>query len=72
MKTFEVEVLNPKAESILAAMAELNLITITSDDAEGLKRLLKRLRSGKAKVPSLKQITKEVEEVRAARYAHKR
>ena len=71
METLRIEIVNPKAKRLLKALADLNLITIDKMDDLKLefKYLLSKLRSDS--VPSLDEITREVEIVRASRYEGK-
>ncbi len=69
MNTLRVEILHPKAEKLLEDLADLNLISITSNAKGGFAGVLQKLRSKSASAPSLDEITKEVELVRAKRYA---
>jgi hypothetical protein len=73
MEAINIEIINPKAKRILKSLEELNLILISKprDSAKELKELLVRLRSKKAASLSLDEITTEVEESRAKRYASK-
>ena len=71
METLRIEIVNKKAKKILKDLADLNLINIQEKDPmKSLQNLLNRLRSSK-NVPSLQEITKEVEIVRAKRYGKK-
>jgi hypothetical protein len=68
--TFNIEILNPKAEKLLLDLAELRLIAIKDTDNDGFLTLIKKLRAkAKKNPPTLEEITKEVEIVRASRYA---
>ena len=49
-------------------LAELKLITIEKDSDEPFKKALRKLRKNTASAPTLEEITKEVEVVRAKRY----
>lgn len=73
METFRIEIINPKAKKLLKDLADLNLITIakTIDNKEEFRDMLLKLRSNADTAPSLDEITKEVEDVRASRYANK-
>jgi hypothetical protein len=71
MKTIEVTILNPKAEVILKDMVKKKLIAIQKPSKSTLQSVLNNLRSNAKTAPSLKEITKEVELVRAKRYAKK-
>ena len=69
METIKVDILNPKAKTILKNMADLNLIRIKSTKIKSeLKDLLARLRRSQDDIPSLEEITSEVELVRKSRY----
>lgn len=69
MQTFQVNILNPKAVKLLKDLADLNLITIKESTEDNFMNSVKRLRSKAANnPPSLEEITKEVEAVRAKRY----
>jgi len=69
METIKVDILNPKAKTILKNLADLNLIRIKSTKIKSeLKDLLARLRISQDDIPSLEEITSEVELVRRSRY----
>jgi len=69
METIKVDILNPKAKTILKNLADLNLIRIKSSKVKSeLKDLLTRLRINQDESPSLDEITAEVELVRRNRY----
>ena len=69
METIKVDILNPKAKTILKNLADLNLIRIKSTKIKSeLKDLLARLRISQDDIPSLEEITSEVEVVRKSRY----
>ncbi len=70
MNTMQVEILNPKAEKLLQGLADLNLISIKDLKDDSFLKVVKKLRKKAEKnPPSLEEITKEVELVRAKRYA---
>ena len=69
MNTIQVNILNPKADIILKDMEKQNLIAIQKPSKSTLQSVLNNLRSKAKTAPSLKEITKEVELVRAKRYA---
>lgn len=70
MNTMQVEILNPKAEKLLQGLADLNLISIKNLEDDGFLKIVRKLRKKAEKnPPSLEEITKEVELVRAERYA---
>jgi len=68
--TLQIELLNPKARSVLESLEELNLIKIkdipVTTDMD-FKHLISQFRSEK-EPPSLEEITAEVEDVRTKRY----
>jgi phosphoribosylformylglycinamidine (FGAM) synthase PurS component len=69
METIKVDILNPKAKTILKNLADLNLIRIKSSKVKSeLKDLLTRLRINQDDNPSIDEITAEVELVRKNRY----
>jgi hypothetical protein len=69
METIKVDILNPKAKTILKNLADLKLIRIKSSKAKSeLKDLLTRLRIKQDETLSLEDITSEVEMVRKNRY----
>ena len=68
MKTIELNILNPRANVILKDMVKKNWITIQKPSKSTLQSVLNNLRSKAKTAPSLKEITKEVELVRAKRY----
>ncbi|MDB5086081.1 hypothetical protein [Mucilaginibacter sp. OK098] len=69
MNTIRVDILNPKAARLLKDLADLNLIAIQDIPKNGFETILKKLRAKTKSVPSLDEITKEVELVRTRRYA---
>lgn len=70
MNTITIDILNPKAIKLLKNLADLNLISIQKKNSQkGFAEVLKKLRSNHKSAPSLEEITKEVEIVRAKRYA---
>ncbi|MFM6975357.1 MAG: hypothetical protein ACKOW2_00705 [Sphingobacteriaceae bacterium] len=71
--TFQVDILNPKATKILMDLADLKLIAIKVDSDDKFLEVVAKLRENAAvNPPSLEEITKEVELVRAKRYAAKK
>jgi hypothetical protein len=69
MESLRIEILNPKAKSLIKNLADMELIRIKNDNAKtGFTQLLARLRKRSDDAPSLDEITKEVESVREARY----
>jgi hypothetical protein len=69
MNTLRVDILNPKAAVILKELADLKLITIQDTSKNSFAAVLKRLRTKSKSVPTLEEITAEVEKVRSKRYA---
>ncbi len=69
MNTIRIDILNPKAVKLLKDLADLNLIAIQDTTKNGFSAVLKKLRSKAKTAPTLDEITKEVELVRAKRYA---
>ena len=71
MTTYQVNILNPKADRLLQDLADLNLIAIKQTDNDGFMQVIERLRSkaGQIGPPTMEEITQEVEAVRAERYA---
>ena len=70
MDTLQVNILNPKAGKLLQDIADLNLISIKEIGDDSFLQVVSKLRAkAKNNPPSLKDITKEVEFVRAKRYA---
>ena len=69
MEALNVQIINPKAKSLLLNLEELNLIQIEAKSA--LSEILAKLRRNEAEVPTLEEITEEVELVRQKRYEAK-
>ena len=72
MSTIQIEILNPKALKLIQDLADLELISINKPIETGFSKLLAKLRSKAETVPSLEEITKEVELVRTARNEQKK
>ena len=69
METVRIDILNPKAKSLLKDLADLDLIRIKKDKVESeFKDLLDKFRQHSDEAPSLDEITAEVESVRKKRY----
>jgi len=73
METLRIDIINPKAKKLLKDLADLNLIAINKsvDNKVEFKEVLLKLRSNAKTAPTLDEITREVEDVRAERYATK-
>jgi hypothetical protein len=69
MEVLNVEIVNPKVKVLLMNLAEMGLIHIKSEIA--LSEILAKLRRNESEIPSLEEITEEVEIVRQARYGKK-
>lgn len=70
MNTVQVDILNPKAGKLLQDLADLNLISIKDASDDSFMKVITKLRKkAENNPPSLDDITKEVELVRAKRYA---
>ena len=69
METISVQINNPKAKQLLKDLAKLNLITIKPQLT--LQHILDSMRKKSIDIPSIDEITAEVEQVRKERYAKK-
>ena len=69
MEALNVQIINPKAKSVLLNMEEMNLIRI--EVKPKLSEILVKLRRNEVEVPTLEEITKEVELVRQKQYEAK-
>lgn len=69
MDTIKVDILNPKAKKLLKDLADLKLIAIQDMPKNSFSSVLKKIRTKAKSVPTLAEITKEVEMVRTKRYA---
>ena len=71
--TYQVDILNPKADKLLQDLAGLKLISLSrTSGKDPFLTVVKRLRKNAvSKPPTLEEITKEVEYVRSKRYANK-
>lgn len=73
MNTVQVDILNPQAGKLLKNLAAMNLIAIRDMTDDGFMKLVNKLREkAKSNPPSMEEITKEVETVRANRYAKRK
>jgi len=73
MSTLQVDILNPKAGKLLKDLASLGLIEIKPMADDGFLKAIEKIRAkAKGNVPSLGEITAEVELVRSKRYASKK
>ncbi len=71
MSTLQIEIIEPKAAKLLEDLAAMNLISIQPTNQDRLKNLLNKLRVHSDEL-SMEEITKEVELVRAERYANRK
>jgi hypothetical protein len=70
MDTMQIDILNPKAGKLLKNLEDLKLISIRKSSDDGFLKLVNKFRAkAKSNPPTLAEITKEVELVRASRYA---
>lgn len=70
MNTMQIDILNPKAKKLLKNLEDLNLISIRKPTDDGFLTVVNKFRArAKSNPPTLAEITKEVEIVRADRYA---
>ena len=70
MESYQVDILNPKAVKLLKNLAELKLISLSDPTTNSFLVAINKLRKTAASnAPTLEDITKEVEKVRANRHA---
>jgi len=73
METVRIDILNPKAKSLLKDLADLKLIRIKKEKAKSdFKELLERVRINADDALIPEEIKEEVEAVRKARYEKKK
>jgi hypothetical protein len=70
MRTYQIELLEPKAQKLIEELVNLKLIKVceVATPKQELKEFLAKLREKKTKKLTLAEITKEVELVRKRRY----
>ena len=71
MEALRIEILNRKAMQLIKGMQDLNLIKVTEEPSSKVKAYLKKMRTHSSTAPSVTEIAKLVEQVRAERYAKK-
>ena len=71
MEALKIEILHPKALQLIKGMQDLKLIKVSEEPVSTVKAYLKKMRHNAATAPSLDEITKIVDDVRAKRYAKK-
>ncbi len=69
MNTLKIGIINPKATKLLRDLEDLKLISISESSTPSFSEVIRRLRSKASSVPTLDEITKEVELVRSKRYS---
>lgn len=69
MESLRIEIVNPKAKSIIKNLADMDLIRIKKEKLKNdFAELLAKFRKNADQVPSIEEITNEVESVRKVRY----
>jgi hypothetical protein len=69
LESLRIEIIDPKAKRLLQNLTDLELIRTTKNRVKSeFSELLLKLRNQSESVPSLEEITEEVEAVRKARY----
>lgn len=69
MESIRIEIINPKAKSLIKSLVDMDLIRIKKEKGKSeFTELLNKLRMRSDKAPTLEEITKEVESVRNSRY----
>ena len=71
MSALKIEILNPKAMQFIKGLEDLKLIKVSKEPESKMEAYLKKMRKHADSAPSLEEITKIVDDVRAARYAKK-
>jgi hypothetical protein len=66
MEALSVRIINPKAKSLLLDLEEMDMIRIETKPA--ISEILAKLRRNESEMPSLEEITEEVELVRKKRH----
>ena len=69
MEALSVQIINPKAKSLLLNLEEMNLIRLEVKPM--LSEMLAKLRRNEVEVPTFEEITEEVELVRQKQYEAK-
>lgn len=69
METYRIEILNPKAKSLLKNLADMNLTRLKKEKKKAeLSDMLSKLRENSENAISAEEISKEVEKVRSSHY----
>lgn len=69
MEALNIQLIDPKAKSLLTTLEKMNIIRI--EKKSKLADMLAALRRNEQSIPTLEDITKEVESVREKRYEAK-
>ncbi len=75
MRTFEIDILNPKAAKLLKDLADLKLISMKETKKTDFLKFISKLRRNAesiGNVPTPEEIQIEVDLVRTERYANKK
>jgi hypothetical protein len=72
MKTYQIDILNPKALKLLQDLADLKLIALRKTEDSFQDVIVKLRNQASSNPPSLDEIIQEVEIVRAKRYGSKK
>ncbi len=72
MQTLQIDIINPKASKLLKNLVDLNLIAITNKNNNEIIAMANKIRNKIKTTPTLAEITKEVEIVKAKRLAAKK
>jgi precorrin-2 methylase len=73
MESIRIEIINPKAKSLIKNLADMDLIRIKKEKSKSeFSDLLAKLRNRYEEIPSIEEITKEVESIRKARYENQK
>jgi len=72
MKSYQVNLINPKAFKLLQELAALKLIELKETKQQDFLSIVTQMRKkASSSVPSFEEITEEVKSVRASRHARK-
>ena len=75
MKTFEIDILNPKAAKLLKDLADMELISLKETNKSDFLKFVSKLRSNAksiGSIPTPEEIQAEVDIVRSERNARKK
>jgi phosphoribosylformylglycinamidine (FGAM) synthase PurS component len=71
MQAYKIEILNPKAKSLLKNLEHLKLITISKLGDKEFIKFTSKLRSNWKTAPTLEEISQDVKQIRKRRYGRK-